>query len=161
MKRGFQPGWFLLGASIFIGSQAQAVQRVPPSSPQELLGLGLVVGDPEGWGITGKIWLDHEVAIQPAVKFGYSEEVALQCDLLWHNYQWIPAADDSWPVYIGAGAQADSYGSAAGVRGVLGVSYIFKDLPGDFYVQLVPAYWFQGPGPAFQIYGEMGSRLYL
>jgi hypothetical protein len=142
-------------------SSARATQSQGPPLPQSLLGLGLVVGDPEGWGISGKIWLDHDTALQPALKLGWMGNLAFECDLLWHNYNVIPSDLDSWPVYIGLGGVVDSSGPSEGIRGILGLDYIFRNLPGDFYVQLVPTYWLSGMATMVQLYGEVGFRFYL
>ncbi|HET9870040.1 MAG TPA: hypothetical protein VFR02_06040, partial [bacterium] len=108
-----------------------------------------------------KFWLDRDTALQPACKFGWGGNGALECDLLWHNYRWIPSQGDEWPVYAGFGAALDTAGPWVGGRGVVGVAYLLEDLPGDFFVQLVPTYWFGGAPAAFQLYGETGLRLFL
>ena len=174
-----KPFRFILLCAVLVGVQpstAQAVQKMLPSPPQALLGLGLVLGDPEGWGIIGKLWLTHDIALQPALKLGfagsyatlrdgttsyYAGNYAVQCDILWHNYSWIPTDDDSWPVYFGGGWVYDSWGPGYGVRGIIGLSYIFYDVPGDLFIQLVPTDWLEGLGPAFQVDLEVGCRLYL
>ncbi|HVM33311.1 MAG TPA: hypothetical protein VMU88_09280 [bacterium] len=138
-----------------------ATEKEWPKSFQDHWDLGIVLGDPEGWGITSQFWLDQDCSLQPAVKFGWSGNPALQCDLLWHNDRWIPARHGTWPVYGGLGAVADAAGPAYGFRAVLGVSNRLEDLPGDFFVQLVPTYWVTGPGAAWQLYGELGLRLSL
>jgi hypothetical protein len=142
-------------------SPVLATQKQGPLEPQSLLGLGIVAGDPEGWGITAKIWLDHEMALQPVLKLGWNGNLALQFDFLWHNYNVIPSDLDSWPVYIGLGGVVDSSGPSEGIRGILGLDYIFRNLPGDFYVQLVPTYWLSGMATMVQLYGEVGFRFYL
>lgn len=144
-----------------MASSAAATPRQGPLPPQELFGLGIVAGDPEGWGITGKLWLDHNVALQPVLKLGWNGNAALQCDLLWHNYKMIPSDLDSWPLYIGLGAVVDSLGPAWGLRAVGGIDYLLRDISGDVYAQLVPTYWLRAPVPAAELYGEVGFRFYL
>jgi hypothetical protein len=149
---------FLLAA--FLVSPVWATQEQWLAPRPDRFGLGLIGGDPEGWGITGEFWLDHWVAIQPALKLGWNGNLALECDTLWHNYHWIPAHRDTWPFFYGFGAAADNIGPAFGIRGILGVEYILEDLPGDFFIQLVPTCWWNSPGPRWRIYGEAGLRLY-
>jgi hypothetical protein len=150
--------WVLVGG---MASSAAATQRQGPLPLQELFGLGIVAGDPEGWGITGKLWLDHEVALQPALKLGWNGTGAVQCDILWHNYKMIPSDLDCWPLYIGLGAVVDSLGPAWGLRTVGGLDYLLRDISGDVYAQLVPTCWFSGAGAAVELYGEVGFRFYL
>ena len=69
-----------------------------PSNSWGNFGLGVEVGDPGSWGISGKFWLDRANAFQPAVKFGNSNAI-LQLDYLWHNF----AINEKMPIYIGVG----------------------------------------------------------
>ena len=128
-------------------------------------GLGLELGDPGAWGITGKVWIDRLNAFQGAVKLGEGETV-LQLDYLWHDFSLIHIHnnDGEMPFFIGVGGDAvlDSSASLA-ARMPVGLSYIFnkKDVPVDIYLQLVPALWFYTGGATFRIYPELGAHYYF
>lgn len=127
---------------------------------QSTFSLGAVAGDPEAWGLSAKLWLSHDQAVQSALKLGWRGGLAVECDYLWHNDQWIRSQGDAWPVYWGLGAVVDSAGPAEGLRFLFGVDYIFRDLPGDVFAQLVPTYWIAGAVTPIQLYGEVGFRFY-
>jgi len=126
-------------------------------------GLGLEIGNPGSWGVSGKFWLDHQSAFQPTVKIGAG--TVLQLDYLLHDYDVIHPKEGLMPVYFGAGAGLGvGSGVAIEARGVLGLTYIFDrtSLPLDIYVQVVPALWFGGGGVSgLQVYGNLGSRYYF
>ena len=127
------------------------------------LGLGLELGDPAGWGVSGKFWLDSTSALQPALKLG--DGTVLQLDYLWHDFNVIQPHRGLMPIYFGAGGGLGLGGGVAiEARGVVGISYLFNraDVPVDIYVQLVPALWFGGGGVSnLQFYGNLGSRYYF
>ncbi|MGH7739398.1 MAG: hypothetical protein ACREL1_04555 [bacterium] len=127
---------------------------------QSAFSLGAVVGDPEAWGLSAKLWLSRDQAVQSALKWGWRGGLAVECDYLWHNDQWIESQNDAWPVYGGLGVVVDSMGPAEGLRVLLGVDYILWDLPGDVFAQLVPTYWVAGAVTPIQLYGEVGFRFY-
>jgi tetratricopeptide (TPR) repeat protein len=126
-------------------------------------GLGLEIGDPGSWGVTGKFWLDRQSAFQPSVKIGAG--TVLQLDYLFHDYDVIHPKGGLMPIYFGAGGGLGVGGGVAiEARGVVGLTYIFdrSSLPLDIYVQVVPAFWFGGGGiSGLQVYGNLGSRYYF
>ncbi len=127
------------------------------------LGLGLELGDPGNWGATGKFWLDHESALQAALKLGGGTVV--QLDYLWHDYDVIHPQQGLMPIYFGVGGGLGLGGSIAiEARGIVGISYLFNKatVPVDIYVQLCPAIWIGGGGTSnIQFYPNVGSRYYF
>ena len=129
-------------------------------------GLGLELGDPGAWGITGKVWVDRTNAFQGAVKLGDATAL-LQLDYLWHDFNLIHLrnTDGEMPFYIGVGGDLDLQTPVAlAARLPVGLSYIFrkKDVPLDIYFQLVPSLWFYSGGRTnFQIYPELGAHYYF
>jgi len=129
-------------------------------------GLGLELGDPGGWGIAGKIWIDRRNAFQPVVELGERSTI-LQLDYVWHDFDLIHLRSTSgeMPFYIGIGGYLRLAGDAdIAVRAPVGLSYIFnkKDVPLDIFLQVAPTIWFFSGGySAFYVYGELGSRFYF
>ena len=126
-------------------------------------GLGLEVGDPGAWGITGKLWVDRTTAFQGAVKLGNSTAL-LQLDFLWHDFALIHIHEGELPFYIGVGGNLNLQTPVAlAGRIPVGLSYIFakKKVPLDLYLQVVPSLWFYNNGTNFQIYPEFGAHFYF
>jgi tetratricopeptide (TPR) repeat protein len=142
------------------GNSSQDNPAVKGGGP---FGLGLEIGDPGSWGVSGKFWLDRQSAFQPSVKIGAG--TVLQLDYLLHDYDVIHPKGGLMPIYFGAGAGLGVGGGVAiEARGVVGLTYIFDrtSLPLDIYVQVVPALWFGGGGiSGLQVYGNLGSRFYF
>jgi len=127
-------------------------------------GLGLVVGAPGDWGVTGKYWVDPQDAFQGAVKLAGGATV-LQLQYLWHDYNLIHPSQGAFPFYIGGGGDLALGGGNVALAGCLpiGISYLFqrKSAPLDIYVEVVPTLWFGTGGASLQIYGNLGSRFYF
>src|ERR1700677_3660035 len=65
-------------------------------------GLGLELGDPGAWGASGKIWVNHDMAFQPAIKLGEGNTL-LQLDYLFHDYSIAHPQHGLMPLYLGFG----------------------------------------------------------
>lgn len=159
---------FVIAGLISLGTmEATAVSRADsddrPTSGGNF-GIGVELGDPGSWGISGKLWADSVNAFQPAVKFDAAGTVILQLDYLWHNFDIIRLSDGGMPFYIGLGGNLvlQSTVQVAG-RLPIGVSYIFdkKNFPVDLYFQVVPTLWFNSGGTTLDFYPEGGAHLYL
>jgi hypothetical protein len=143
------------------------------------LGLGVNLGSPNG--ISAKYWLNHRNAIDLAVGGNgyylgnYYSGVNLHVDYLWHYYGVFGSprtqAYDHLPLYIGIGAMASSPYVAddrgvltpqgvIGVRGVAGLSWLFRNAPFDVFADLAPTLILV-PNPAFIVDPEIGGRFYF
>jgi len=125
-------------------------------------GLGLDIGGPGDWGVTGKYWLDDKNAFQGAMKFDGG--TILQFQYLWHDYDVIRPAQGDFPFYIGVGGDlAVGGGVAVGGCVPIGLTYLFqkKTLPLDIFVEAVPTLWISTGGASLQLYGDLGSRYYF
>lgn len=128
-------------------------------------GLGVEIGDPGVWGVSGKLWIDSVNAFQPAVKFNDGGAAILQLDYLWHNFDIVHVDNGGLPFYIGLGGDLllENSVQIAG-RLPIGLSYIFdkRNFPVDLYFQVVPTLWFFSGGlTTFYLYPEVGAHLYL
>jgi hypothetical protein len=130
------------------------------------LGLGVVLGDPSG--LSGKVWMDSEHAIDFSLgTFGYYvgqpyTGINVHADYLWHRYGVFGNRSTDvgrkMPLYIGAGGLLASPG-VVGARGVVGVTYLF-DQPFDVFLELAPTL-ILAPGPGFGIDLGLGGRFYF
>jgi hypothetical protein len=143
---------------------ARADEDFHPTRDGGNFGLGVELGDPGNWGITGKLWIDSVNALQPAVKFNDGGPAILQLDYLWHNFDIIRLDRGGLPFYIGLGVNAvltDSVQFAGRIP--VGISYIFdkRNFPVDIYFQLVPTLWINSSIVTLDLYPEIGAHLYL
>jgi hypothetical protein len=155
IKRAFR----LMSALFFLGLPALAQAHGD-------LGVGLVLGEPTG--ISGKLWLDREHAVDFALgTFGeylgqYQEGVNLHADYLWHRYGVFGNHDSDigrkMPVYVGVGGVLSTPG-VLGARGVVGVTYLF-DQPFDIFFELAPTLLL-APGVGLGIDAGLGGRIYF
>lgn len=150
----------MLGCPVLVKAAAYA-----PTEYGGNFGLGLEIGNPGDWGISGKVWIDRRNAFQGAVKLPTGDTI-LQLDYLWHDFDLIQIKSDSgeWPFYIGVGGDLTlQHTVALAGRLPIGMSYIFnkKNVPVDIYLQLVPTLWFYDRGATLDIYGELGAHYYF
>ena len=142
----------LLFATTAIASADEAPAPSEPAPPAEkesrpadkgTLGIGIVVGEPTG--ITAKLYLKDDQAIQAAVGPSFfGGGIELHGEYVWHP--WILQDRDSFvlPVYLGPGVRfIDYYGGrggtstfATGVRGVIGMLFDFKEVPLDVFLEV-------------------------
>jgi hypothetical protein len=129
-------------------------------------GLGLVLGDPSG--LSGKLWLDREHAVDFALgTYGYYlgqtyNGVNLHADYLWHRYGVFgnrsTEVGTRMPLYLGVGGVLSSPGTL-GARGVVGVTYIFEQ-PFDVFLELAPTLLL-APDVGVGIDAGLGGRFYF
>ena len=155
----------LLAAGIsLVPALSKADGAYSPTRDGGNFGLGLELGDPGTWGVSGKVWVDHENAFQGAVKFPGGSAL-LQLDYLWHDFHLIhmKSTEGEWPFYIGVGGDLSTNNpvQVAG-RVPIGMSYIFdkRNVPVDIFIQLVPTLWLTQPTD-FYLYGEFGAHYYF
>jgi hypothetical protein len=106
-------------------------------------GIGVVLGEPTG--VSAKLYLDDDTAIQGAVGFNFvGSGVQANVEFLWHP--WVLQESDAFvlPIYLGPGIRAIQYDggrggsshAAIGVRGVIGMLFDFKAVPLDAFVEV-------------------------
>jgi hypothetical protein len=86
----------------------------------------------------------------------------LHGDYLIHNFEVIKATFPI-PLYYGPGLQYEylrHYDSWLAVRGTVGLDFMPRNIPFDFFVEITPLFWFL-PGPNFDIYGGAGARFWF
>jgi hypothetical protein len=128
----------LLSASLAIGS-ARATDL--GSSPDSGFGAGVMIGEPTG--ISLKYWLSENSAVDGVVgwSFDHDPDFHVHADYLYHLFDLIPVEVNRLPLYFGGGVRyklRDGKDDLFGFRGVVGVSYLFDDLPIDIFVEAGP-----------------------
>jgi hypothetical protein len=134
------------------------------------LGLGLILGEPTG--ITAKLYLADDRAIQAAVGFAFiGGGIQGTADYLFHPYILQKRESFVLPFYVGPGVRLISYDDgrqsrsfASGVRVVAGLVFDFKHVPIDVFVEAaaVGEYWFKdGKGLHAALNAAAGARYYF
>lgn len=105
------------------------------------LGAGLILGEPTG--VSLKYFLNDRLAVDGAVGWSLSREndLYLQSDFLWHQFDLISVPRGQLPFYVGVGARVqfrDHEDDRVGIRVPFGVSYIFDGLPLDVFAEVAP-----------------------
>lgn len=123
------------------GTEAAAGEGRP--TEKGTLGLGIIIGEPTG--ITAKLYLEDDQAIQGAVGGSFIAD-AWQVNAEYVLHPWILQDRDTFvlPVYLGPGLRAIEYRAARGsdahfalgLRAVIGMLFDFKNVPLDVFVEV-------------------------
>jgi hypothetical protein len=159
---------FALALAIVIGiaAPARADDDGPHGTDKGTLGVGIIVGEPTG--ITAKLYLTDDRAIQAAVGSAFiGGGLQLHADYVLHPY--ILQSRDSFvlPVYVGPGVRLidynngrDSSAFALGVRAVAGLLFDFKAVPLDAFFEVAPVLEYKfSSGAGFQITLNAGAGI--
>ena len=145
----------LLISTIFIVFTATA------SGQSSGFGAGIMLGEPTG--ISLKNWISKTNAWDAGIAWGFGKHGAfhLHGDYLWHKYGLIDVDKGTLPLYYGVGVRflfADD--THVGIRGVVGLDYLFDGLPLDVFLELVPIFDIV-PGTGFSFNGALGVRYFF
>jgi hypothetical protein len=146
---------FILITTIFIAFTANV------QGQSSGFGAGIMLGEPTG--ISLKNWISKTNAWDAGVawSFGKDDAFHLHGDYLWHKYDLIKVENGILPLYYGIGVRVlfakDTY---LGIRGVIGLDYLFDGVPLDVFLELVPIFDIV-PGTGFSFNGAIGIRYFL
>lgn len=124
-------------------------------------GLGLIVGNPTG--ISGKLWLDQYTALDAAAawSFGNRRSFHLHGDYLFHRFDLIRVQKGRVPVHVGIGARTRiGKDDRLGIRGVVGLTYLFEDSPLDVFFEMAPILDL-APNTDFDLNAGIGVRYFF
>src|SRR4051812_39262917 len=134
------------------------------------LGVGIILGEPTG--VSAKLYLSDDQAIQAAVGFAFvGGGLHLHADYVFHPYILQERPSFVLPFYFGPGLRVIDYRNVAandyfavGIRAVAGLLFDFKTVPLDAFVEgaIGIEYRFadgKGLGPIFN--GAAGVRYYF
>ncbi|OGS27558.1 MAG: hypothetical protein A2297_00060 [Elusimicrobia bacterium RIFOXYB2_FULL_48_7] len=146
----------LVLSAIAQGAVAQSAQ----SAGSGKFGLGLMVGSPVG--ICFKYWLNEINALTGGISLGSGP--VIQLNYLWHNFSAITPDEGRLPVHYGFGAQiytgSERNNSTLGLRGVIGLTYIFDRAPVDMFLELAPLLE-MGDHSELRLTASAGARFYF
>ena len=124
-------------------------------------GAGIMLGDPTG--ISLKSWISKTNAWDAGIAWGLGHDGALYLhgDYLWHKFNFIPVEKGSLPLYYGIGGRVIFADEAhLGVRGVVGLDYMFAHAPVDIFLEIAPILDLV-PGTDFSLNGAIGVRYFF
>jgi len=135
-------------------------------------GLGIILGEPTG--VSAKLWLSRKSAVDGAIAWSFvdTDHLHLHGDYLWHNYDIIDIEEGKLPIYYGIGARirfesksghtahSTKNKSRFGVRGAIGIEYIFATAPFDLFFELAPIMDLI-PGSDFSLNAALGFRYFF
>lgn len=125
-----------------LGAAALAAALFLPAQGQARLGGDMGVGFIAGVhsGLSSKIWMGDNNALDLGLGYNvYENWLSLNADYLWHEFDIIRVPKGQLPLFYGMGlwAAVANHG-AIGVRGVVGLEYLFPSAPFDAFVELAP-----------------------
>lgn len=137
---------------------------VPGTAPAQKqgLGVGVIVGEPTG--ISLKHWLTAKTAVDVAVAWSFARESSLHlhADYFVHAFDEFDTKE-SVPLYYGIGGRlktSDGGDARLGVRGVIGIGYLFREAPIDLFFELAPILDV-APRTELSINGGFGARYFF
>ncbi len=149
--------FFLVGAVFTVfGPNAESREK----KISENVGVGLSVGVPTG--VNAKVWLSHENAVDATAGWGFWG-TWLKADYLWHKWDFMKEDEDySAPLYYGVGGFIGGLSDETGLgaEAVVGIDFLLKDSPVDFFAEIGPALQLAGGG-GFLIHAALGARYYF
>jgi len=133
----------------------------PAAAQGEHFGLGFILGEPTG--ICGKYWLSQTEAMDWAAAWSFVDEKALnlQLDYVIHDFGVFHVSRGALPLYYGIGGRLKfEDDSRLGLRGVLGLDYLFAQHPVDVFVEIAPLVDL-APKTDFGLSGAIGMRIFF
>jgi len=105
------------------------------------IGAGVVIGEPTG--PTAEYWFNDTLAIDGTVGWSLrnDDNIYVNADMLWHNYDLIPATRGRTAVYLGVGPIIEfrhHHDNRFGVRAPVGVSYMLDNKLVDVSMEIAP-----------------------
>jgi hypothetical protein len=120
-------------------------------------GAGIIIGSPTG--VSFKYWMGNRNAIDAAFSIISKNDLYLHADYLWHDYAALPRPEEGrLPLYYGIGAAVAS-SDKVGIRGVIGIEYLFADYPFDIFLELAPVLLI-APDVDLTFTGGLGARYF-
>ncbi len=124
-------------------------------------GAGIILGDPTG--ISLKYWSSPTNAWDAGIAWGIGRDDAfhLHGDYIWHKYGLIRVEKGRLPLYYGVGGRILFTAKAHfGIRGVIGLDYLFAGIPLDIFLEIGPVFDLV-PATEFDFTGGLGARYFF
>jgi len=147
---------------VFVLGLAAAARADSPAQYTHHFGLGAQFGSPTG--LSGKYWINDRLAVDGLMGWNFhdADRFQIHTDALWHfDGTHLDFTDARIPLYAGVGARYIPGGpSQAGIRFPLGITCLPKEMPTEFFAEVVPVAQF-APYGAIRLDGGFGVRYYF
>ncbi len=144
------------------------VAAAPVMAQTSTFGLGVIIGEPTGIGM--KLFLNSGNALDFGVAWSLEDENELhvQADYIYHNFDLITVEQGEMPLYFGIGGRIkinEDKGDKdrddnIGIRFPVGLAYIFDNAPFDIFLEIVPILDI-APDTDFDLNGAIGGRFWF
>jgi hypothetical protein len=149
---------------------AAAATAAPSPAPKRsangirpgLFELGAYLGQPSG--ISAKYWINGRNAIDGVAAWGFggagTGHMVIAADYLFNFLDVVKIEKETFPLYVGAGAVMGidtGGGISLGARVPLGALYLFRDVPLEISLEIVPVLYLF-PATTFSGMGGIGIR---
>jgi hypothetical protein len=145
----------MLKKSLLVVAAIWLLSAAVASAQTHRYGLGLVLFEPSG--LTGKAWLNRSTALEGAIGWSAEENhyLHLQADFLFYNLQLAGDKNLDLSFYLGAGGKIIFRDfDSAWFRIPLGVDFLLKKSPLNFFFEVVPTFNFS----ELKLFGAIGFR---
>lgn len=126
-------------------------------------GAGIIIGEPTGIGIKTHLTSGNALAFGVAWSLDDDNELHVQGDYLYHNYDLIDVEEGQLPLYFGVGGRIkinDDHDDNVGIRFPVGLDYIFANYPFDIFFEIVPILDL-APDTDLDLNGAIGGRYWF
>ena len=151
----------LLLVALAVASAGAADRKHVNAIRPGLFELGLFLGEPTG--VSAKYWINRANAVEGIAAWAFSQGfLVAAADYLFNFPDIVKIEGETFPLYIGAGAimrvdMGAGGGISIGARFPLGVLYVFRGVPLEISLELVPGLYLF-PDTTFLGMGGIGIR---
>jgi hypothetical protein len=151
----------LMVIAIACASAGAAEKKQANAIRPGLFELGLYLGEPTG--LSAKYWINRMNAIEGVAAWAFSQGfLVVAADYLFNFPDIVKIEGETFPLYVGAGAimrvdMGAGGGISIGARFPLGVLYVFRGVPLEISLELVPGLYLF-PDTTFLAMGGIGIR---
>jgi hypothetical protein len=149
---------------IIVAATALALAAtVPALAETSTFGAGIIIGEPTGVGIKTHLTSGNGLAFGVAWSLDEDNELHVQGDYLYHNYDLITVEEGEMPLYFGVGGRIkinEDKDDNVGIRFPVGLDYIFDGYPFDIFLEIVPILDL-APDTDFDLNGAIGGRFWF
>ena len=165
MRRLVFPSLLFVTFLLITGRPDPAGAQENGASRRRTFGIGIIVGEPTG--ISFKVGRTGRNAIDAAVAWSLTgdNDLHLQGDWLYNNFDLIPVGQGQLPFFVGIGGrvrfrEGEGRDDEIGIRIPVGLNYIFDSSPFDAFFEIVPILDL-APDTEFDLNAAIGGRFFF
>lgn len=128
------------------------------SARQLDFGAGIIIGD--GIGITGRYNVSKKNAFEGMLSMPSENKLSIAMDYVWNDYKALPKAEEGVLALVYGCGIAIRDGGQLGLRGKIGIEYVFENYPFDVFLELAPVLKIS-PSMGMYFSGGIGARYFF